>query len=147
MTNMMKCFLWTWTRQNMSRVHKHELSTHPAQLWLNFNPRNVFTEEILSIFSVWWWLLLSPGADLMSSAVTGVNCPSCSLPYDRWETEAHQYPSVSDKTWDLRRDALFQIPEALSDWLLWPWKMLQLHLPLSVPDLPPLPPEPHWWDK
>ena len=49
MTNMMKCFLWTWTRQNMSRVHKYELSTHPAQLWLNLNPRNVFT-EILSIF-------------------------------------------------------------------------------------------------
>ena len=96
MTNMMKCFLWTWTRQNMSRVHKYELSTHPAQLWLNLNPRNIFPEEILSIFSVWWWF--SPGADFMSSAVTGVNCPSCSLPYDRWETEAHQYPSVSDKT-------------------------------------------------
>ena len=93
---MTKCFLWTWTRPNMSRVHKNELMSHPAQLWLNLNPRNIFT-KILKLFFCWWWSLLSAGPDHMSSSVTGVNCPSCSLPYDRWE-EAHQYLGVSDKT-------------------------------------------------
>ena len=139
---MMKCFLWTWTRPNMSRVHKHELMSHPAQLWLNLNPRNVFL-EILKIFSCWWWSLLSTGPDHMSSSVTGVNCPSCSLPYDRWE-EAHQYLRVSDKT---RHETLtlFQISEALSDWLLRPWEMLQLHFLVPDPDLSPLPPESDRW--
>ena len=81
--------------------------------------------------------MLFPGPDPMFSQVTGVNCPSCSLPFDRW---------VQCLINDIFRlfyilQNMVQVSEAVFDWLVRPWEMFQLHFPLKDPDLSSVPPE------
>ena len=52
---------------------------------------------------------------------------------------------LRDGGWQKLKDTLFQISATLSDWLLWPWEMFQLHFSVADPDLPPLPPQSDRW--
>ena len=95
----MKCFAEHEQDRTCSAFTSIGADVTAQQLWLNPHNRNISSiTEILEIFSGWQWsMMLSAGPDLMSSSVTGVNCPSCSLPYDRWDHN-HQFQTFPDKT-------------------------------------------------